>query len=255
MTINKITFHAVQRLYRKRKDKSTKPFNARGKKVKRCELCQMAEVNCICMLRRTSNATSAFLLIMHDAEVLKPSNTARLIADVVPETYAFQWSRTEPDPDMLALILDKRYQPIVIFPKQYADEQHLVYENELPNKLVKEKVPLFIMLDGSWREAKKMFRKSPYLRHLPMLSIAIDVPQQQLENGQYVRESNVDNQLATAQVAAYILGINGENNAQNHLIKWFDVFNFQYQKSVCQPNKGNPDAIQRYMEFIEGKRE
>ncbi len=32
--------------------------------------------------------------------------------------------------------------------------------------------PLFILLDGTWSEARKMFRKSPYLEHLPVLSLA-----------------------------------------------------------------------------------
>ncbi|MDI8992988.1 DTW domain-containing protein, partial [Salmonella enterica subsp. enterica serovar Anatum] len=33
------------------------------------------------------------------------------------------------------------------------------------------KPPLFIMLDGTWPEARKMFRKSPYLDHLPVISM------------------------------------------------------------------------------------
>jgi hypothetical protein len=32
---------------------------------------------------------------------------------------------------------------------------------------------------------------------------------------------------------------------------WFDVFNFKYQKSVCQRNKGNENAISNYLQFVE----
>jgi DTW domain-containing protein YfiP len=34
-----------------------------------------------------------------------------------------------------------------------------------------DKRPLFILLDGTWAEARKMFGRSPYLDGLPVLSL------------------------------------------------------------------------------------
>lgn len=62
---------------------------------------------------------SAFLLLMYDDEILKPSNTGRLIADIIPDTFAFIWSRTDPNREMLALLKDPQWFPIVIFPEEY----------------------------------------------------------------------------------------------------------------------------------------
>ncbi|MVD33483.1 DTW domain-containing protein, partial [Vibrio cholerae] len=33
------------------------------------------------------------------------------------------------------------------------------------------KKPLLVLIDGSWREAKRIFRKSPYLASLPLVSV------------------------------------------------------------------------------------
>ena len=45
-------------------------------------------------------------LLMHDVEPMKPSNTGWLIADVIDDTTAFAWSRTEVDPELLRLLAD-----------------------------------------------------------------------------------------------------------------------------------------------------
>ena len=110
--------HAVQQLYQYRKSLSTKPFAARGKKVMRCQLCQVAVQNCICSLAQQSNSELGFVLLMHDIEVLKPSNTGRLIADVIPNTFAFLWSRTEENRELLTLLNSPEWLPIVVFPSQ-----------------------------------------------------------------------------------------------------------------------------------------
>ncbi|MFD2166226.1 tRNA-uridine aminocarboxypropyltransferase [Thalassotalea euphylliae] len=217
--------------------------------MQRCELCQVAMQNCICHFRKQAKTDAAFLLLMHDAEVLKPSNTARLIADVVADTHCFLWSRTEINSQLSALLADKKYFPVVVFPGVYAGENQTVYENFLPDNTVADLTPLFILLDGSWREAKKMFRKSPYLNELAILSFTgagIEADSQQ-----YNRKAEVDNQFATAQVAARSLAAMNESNAAKHLSLWFEVFNYQYQQSVCQVNLGRADALNDYLNHVQ----
>lgn len=241
--------HAVHKLYQYRKSISTKPFAARGNKVNRCELCRLAIKNCICSLTPKVESQVGFLLLMYDAEVLKPSNTGKLIADVCDNTFAFLWSRTGVDPQLLAILNDKQWLPIIVFPQQYASEQQTVYLNTLPEVSQSNQRPLFILLDGSWREAKKMFRKSPYLANLPVCSFELDsISQAKISH--YIRDAEVANQLSTAQVAAQMLAFAGETANGELLSRWFDLFNYQYQKSVCQPNKGRSDALMRFSEYV-----
>jgi hypothetical protein len=207
---------------------------------------------------------AGFLLLMYDTEVLKPSNTGKLIADVIPDTFAFLWSRTENNIALQAVLDDPQWFPMVVFPQEYAQQTRKVFTNEV--SYPEGKRPLFIMLDGSWREAKKMFRKSAYLDGYPMVSFnAKDLQSSEncntntvtnnhspvgIDSRYTVRKTLLEHQFSTAEVAARVLDMQGENDNAQLLDLWFDVFNFQYQKSVCQRNKGNIHAVENYQQFV-----
>lgn len=260
--------HAVHQLHQFRKSLSTTTYKARGQRVIRCDYCRLAKDYCICSIAPNLNNVSTnagFLLLMYDTEVLKPSNTGKLIADIIPDTYAFLWSRTKENKELLTLLNDNQWQPFLVFPKEYVDDNRQVFTDKIVFKT--EKRPLFIMLDGSWREAKKMFRKSPYLNKFPIISFD---PNKFLESNTQVnhepvspvgddsrytvRKTALEHQFSTAEVAARVLEMAGENKNAKLLDLWFDVFNFQYQKSVCQRNKGNVDSIDNYNNYLKENR-
>ncbi|WP_310734255.1 DTW domain-containing protein [Shewanella sp. SR44-3] len=216
--------HAVHKLYLQRKALSTKPFGARGKKLVRCNACLLGQQFCTCEFRRQLKTNVSFLLIMYDDEVLKPTNSGRLIADLVPETHAYIWSRTQTDAAMLALLNNPEYQAYLVFPGQYAHtgQEILSSINNTGIRLSMKapvKRPLLIMLDGSWREAIKMFRKSPYLHHLPLLSFDPKVLATYA-----LRKGSHDFQLGTAEVAALAIEAAGEPHNGLVLSAWFDLF-------------------------------
>lgn len=241
--------HAVHKLFQYRKSLSTSPYKSRGHKLVRCNLCQLGKEHCVCALKPITTSESAFLLLMYDTEVLKPSNTGKLIADLIPNTFAFLWSRTTVEDKLLQVLNDPQWQPFVIFPAEYAKDGQQVFQEQV--QFSPDKKPLFILLDGSWREAKKMFRKSPYLNAFPVLSID---PQQRV--GEHytpkyqMRSSAKANQMATAEVAAHVLSVAGEEQNAKLLDCWFDVYSYQYQKSVCQTNKGDPTAQSRLEQLV-----
>ena len=99
--------HAVSRLRTARLARSPKPFSARGGWLKeRCAGCRLAITHCLCNLRPKVATRAGMCLLMSDTEALKPSNTGWLIADVVADTFAFEWTRTAVDPALLALLAD-----------------------------------------------------------------------------------------------------------------------------------------------------
>ena len=215
--------HAVHTLYDYRLSQSTRPFLARGGSIPRCKHCMLLPYLCICSIKQTVDSQGAFLLLMYDDEILKPSNTGRLIADIIPDTHAYIWSRTEPNSDMLALLADPTWQPIVIFPAEYATAERTLMSPPIVTYLNEGKRPLFILLDGTWAQAKKMFRKSPYLDSLPVLSFSPE------KLSQYImRKATKDNQLATAEVASLVLDSLGEVENAHLLTLLFSTFKENY---------------------------
>ena len=212
--------HALHKLYQQRLSQCTRPFLARGGRIERCPHCMLLPHLCICDIKKTIATNSAFLLLMYDDEILKPSNTGRLIADLIPDTYAFIWSRTQPTPQLFALLNDPKWQPIIIFPSEYTSSDRVISTYQQPTN---NKRPLFILFDGSWAQAKKMFRKSPYLDKLPILSFSPDTISRYL-----VRKATKDNQLATAEVAGRALDFIGEKDNATVMDLLFETFKENY---------------------------
>jgi len=209
---------------------SRREFNARGGKMDRCEQCLIAKHYCICEGAEYASCDAAVCLLMYHNESFNPSNTGRLIAEIVPDNYAFRWDRTSPDPALLALLNNDKYQPFVIFPAEDVETGRVVTQVEP----VAGKTPLFIFLDGTWREAKKMIRKSPYLDNLPVLSITA----QKLSDYR-LRVAPHAHQLGTAEVAIMVLALAGEVDASTKLEQHFIKFRDAYL--LGKRNKGRPE--------------
>ena len=217
------TEHAVARLRRARLAASQKPFVARGANTPRCAACRLPHSHCICALRPTVPTRAGVCLLMGDIETLKPSNTGWLIADVVPDTWAFQWSRTETDPALLALLADPQWQPYVVFPPEYAGPARAVTSVTPADAAGGGRRPLFVLLDGTWSEARKMFRKSPYLDRLPVLGL-----QPEHASRYRLRRSTQEHHFCTAEVGAMCLALAGDTRGADALDAWFDVFSERY---------------------------
>lgn len=174
---------------------------------------------------------------MADIEALKPSNTGWLVADVVRDTFAFGWARTEVDPALLALLADEQWQPYLVFPGEFVATERVVTQVQPATT----KRPLFVLLDATWPEARKMFRKSPYLDKLPVLSLQA----KQLSNYK-LRRSQRDTHFCTSEVAAMCLALSGDALAAQTLEAYLDVFTHHYLQAKQQlPVDGDDAAYQR----------
>lgn len=221
--------HAVARLRAVRLARSAKPFLARGGiKGDRCPGCRLVPSHCLCALQPAVPTRAGMCLLMADIEPLKPSNTGWLIADVVPDTFAFGWARTEVDPALLALLADPQWEPYVVFPGEFVAPERVVTQLAAPAASHGRR-PLFVLLDATWAEARKMFRKSPYLAHLPVLSLQPEQISRYL-----LRRSHRSDHFCTAEVAALCLELAGETRAGKTLQAYLDVFTHHYLQAKHQ---------------------
>ncbi|MHC8310721.1 tRNA-uridine aminocarboxypropyltransferase [Pseudomonas sp. GT1P32] len=234
--------NAVARLRDQREEEGIKPIQARGWRATRCRACRVIESHCLCAWRPQVETRSGVCLIMTNKEVFKPSNTGWLIADVVRDNHAFIWSRTETDPQLLALLADPQWQPYLVFPGEYVEPERVTNTVEVDSS----KRPLFILLDATWTEARKIFRKSPYFESLPILSL---LPE---KLSRYrLRRSTRSEHLCTAEVAALCLDLAGDVDAASALDAYFDVFSQHYldAKHQLEMNVATP-AHAELMPFV-----
>ncbi|WP_275286006.1 tRNA-uridine aminocarboxypropyltransferase [Halomonas elongata] len=216
-------------------------FKARGSFVVRCESCNLPHLNCLCPYRVRAESCSRVWLLTHPLEHYKPTNTGRLIRDVLPDTEVFTWYRTAPDERLLELLADARYAPFVVFP----DDQEGYAERVVGMDRVIEdqdagRIPVFLLLDGTWRQARRIFRRSPYLATLPVLPLVTD-----RQTRYRLRKPASRDHLCTAEVAAELLRQAGDEWAAEVLDDYFDVFNDNYAASRRHTRRTEPTPAMR----------
>jgi DTW domain-containing protein len=223
---------------------STTPFLARGKSVIRCDICQMASFACMCAWRPKLQSRCEFILLMHRIELFKPTNTGRLIADVLPEqTHVFCWSRTKPAKELLALLSDTNRQCFIVFPAN--SDPNIITEGKVNRKVVNEipinkKIPTFILLDGTWKQSGRMFHLSRWLDDVACISLS-NVLLRDYVKSYAMRKSHQDSYLSTAEAAALCLELIAEQKNSAVLLNYFQLFNQHYlaTRACCPPEIGS----------------
>lgn len=224
----------------------SRPFLARGSAAARCSACRLPSAQCICAYRVETSSHARFWVIMHPEEAYKPTNTARLIGDVLPETRYFGWYRTTPDVELLALLQDVRYQPFIIFPDDQEDVKPRV--RSFDSNSLDERIPVFILLDGTWRQARRIFRKSPYLADIPVLPLCSE-----LKTRYALRKPASEAHLCTAEAAMSLLMLSGDHEASEVLGHYFDVFNLHYAAARRHQAPGLAPAMRWLLDYQRGR--
>ncbi|WP_148252747.1 tRNA-uridine aminocarboxypropyltransferase [Aidingimonas lacisalsi] len=219
-------------------DPPRRAFKARGSFVERCPGCRLPALNCLCPFQVCAASQAHIWLLTHPLEHYKPTNTGRLIGDVLPTTRVFTWYRTEPDAQLLALLDAPEYAPFVVFPDDQPDYvDRVVGVDAVADTKAAGLTPVFILLDGTWRQARRMFRRSAYLDRFPVLPLRTD-----RQSRYRLRKSASSSHLCTAEVAAVLLRQSGDDEAADILDDYFEVFNANYAASRSHHKLEQPTA-------------
>ena len=188
-----------------------------------CPKCELPERACLCDLVPDINSNATFWLLTHDNEHDKATNTGKLISAIWSQTRVINWSRTQPDPELLRQLVDPLQDFVLIFPQQYsvAEQQKNILAECGIN--LNEKNKSFIILDATWQQARKMYRQSPYLHSLPLMSLLPQRP-----SVYSLRRNRNDLHVCTAEVAAQVLGQSGESFQADLLNALLEHFCNQY---------------------------
>ncbi|MDQ6961894.1 MAG: tRNA-uridine aminocarboxypropyltransferase [Mariprofundaceae bacterium] len=136
--------------------------------------------------------TMIIYLLTHQREHHRKTNTGQLVSDILGEAcQVITWYRKEPDSELLNQMKRQKI--------------GLLYPNSDSRPLNKKTTPLeawdaFILLDGTWQEAQKMYNQSPYLKTCPKIAI-----QRDKKSIYKLRRNQKDFGLCTAECAYEVL--------------------------------------------------
>lgn len=185
-----------------------------------CSKCGLPIITCICKSIKEVETKAKFVILSSEKEAYRNTNTANLLKQInTKSTEIIIWKRGEIPSSILSYINNDIYNVYLVFPIMNKEMEIRKAKYNKDNN-----TPVFIIVDGTWREAWKIIRKSDYLKNLPILSLETNrVSKFTLRRGQ--EEGN----LCTIEVAMELLKINDEDILSEEINKGFELFLKSYK--------------------------
>tara|TARA_B100001059_G_scaffold187194_1_gene189331 strand:+ start:1550 stop:2146 length:597 start_codon:yes stop_codon:yes gene_type:complete len=177
---------------------------------------------CICHRIPNTESQTQLVLLTHENELTRDTNTGKLLRQSLKQCQSFIWQRKTPPAELLALLESETHQPLLLFPSNESIEcLQAVSGTE------SERTPLFIILDGTWQEAKKMLNKSPWLQTIPQ--VHLDVTS---ESSYTLRRNQDSGHLCTCEVGIELLKTLDETQSAEQIENYY-----QHYLKVFQADK------------------
>lgn len=185
-----------------------------------CNKCGLPVINCICSKALKISTKARFWILSSEREFSRPSNTARLLKLINSDsTEIFLWQRTKSPDRLLKYINMNEYTAYILFPAEHEESQTRKVKFELT-----EKIPAFIILDGTWKEARRIFRKSDFLKGLPIVSL-----EPNFASNYDLRRGAGEGNLCTLEAAIEILKMNKEIESAKIIKDFYNLFLKNYK--------------------------
>ncbi|HAS6176419.1 TPA: DTW domain-containing protein [Vibrio vulnificus] len=169
-------------------------------KPQACPQCGL-RYQCLCDQFPSLQSEVALVLLMHPNEVERETNTGKLLHWCRLPVRQFVWQRAAPPQALLDLLSDAQFMPVVLYPS----EQSITLTQIKERAQQTQRQPLFIILDATWQEARKMLNKSEWLKALPQLALHGDST-----SNYQLRRNQQQGNLCTLEIAAELVKQLGE---------------------------------------------
>jgi DTW domain-containing protein YfiP len=179
-----------------------------------CPRCGL-HYQCVCTLIPALDTHWHLALLMHPNEIRRDTNSGKLLELSLNQCQSYQWQRTEPPQALIERINSGRYRPVLLFPGEksatFIPQQEQGQDNPCP--------PLFILLDATWQEAKKMVNRSPWLQELP--AVQLDSTQ---TSSYSLRKNQQPGNLCSCEVGIELLKLFNKNRQAEKLNAFFNYY-------------------------------
>lgn len=166
-----------------------------GRKI--CPACEYPLVVCICSAITQTTFDTEIIILQHPTEKNRAKNTARLVSLVIPDTVVIVGESAADFEDVKQQLMVRKVgegSVAVLFPS--ADSKVLSEKLE-PSPV---KIQTLILIDGTWRKAKKMWQLNPWLWSLVVCKLEAGTI-----SGYRIRKGSQTGGLSTLEAAALAL--------------------------------------------------
>ena len=137
----------------------------------RCVACQRGMTSCWCPFVVASDHRAKVVLLQHPREARNRCGSARMVRQALPRSQTLVGVEFEDDPRFTSM-LQAEEDPVVLYPAEGARPVAELVERA-------GSFTLFVV-DGTWGQADKIWRRNPSLRRLPTYRVDPAVPSRYL---------------------------------------------------------------------------
>lgn len=163
-----------------------------------CPHCAYPQQSCVCSAINETGYQTQIVVLQHPSEVKHAKNTARLIALVAPETETVVGEKPE-DFRAVRRKLVSNPNAVILFPTATSIA--------LTESLNAAPIDTLIIIDGTWRKAKKIWLSNPWLHGMRVCHLNSPI-----SSRYHIRSSRQPDGLASIEAAASALSQLGERN-------------------------------------------
>lgn len=188
---------------------------------KKCPKCRIHKLLCFCSEITHIDNHHRVSIIMHHREDHLTTNTATLIQLVLNNSQIARRGLPEKPFKLEDLNITSDETPLFLFPHEDAIElnQDFLEKN-------KDKKFHLIVPDGTWNQAKKVYRREPTLAHIPCVKLP-PVPASQY----YLRKTPRADGVCTFEAIMYAMGIIESKETERLMQKTFQIMVERFLKS------------------------
>ncbi len=200
--------------------------NPSPQKRRYCSHCRYPIQVCLCASIKKIQSSLKLVILQHPDEVSHAKNTARLVKLSIEDTQIIVGESAEDFAEFRRNCDTRPKDYLIIFPNQHSQAMETVL-----TPTTAASVTHLILIDGTWRKAKKIWQLNPWLQQLN--SVHFKFPPQ---NHYRMRKTHVESSLSTLEAAAYSLNYLSQLDCSG-LLTLLDAMQHQIERFIPEQVK------------------
>lgn len=193
--------------------------------IQYCGGCGLPLINCMCDELPKLSSNIEFWIIIHEREIVRPTNTGKLIKTLLAKNATLEiWQRKRASEVIQRKLSSGKYRPYLVFPADSDDFKERVVDYKPRD----HRIPAFILLDGTWQEARKIMRQSESLKTLPIIAL-----NPKRKSKFVLRKNQAETHLCTFETAIELMLLAGETKNAKVMDQFFDHYLALFQAGRC----------------------
>ncbi len=166
----------------------------------RCQRCLRPQSHCLCANIPSCSHRHPVIILQHPSEQQHAKSTAHLACLALDNATIIVGENADDFADLKQQVEQAPHQFLLIYPSQTSQALEQLSNTQKAAYTADNSPATILLLDGTWRKAKKLWHLNPWLQSLEQFHFE-HAPQ-----GQYkIRKTSIDKGLSTIEAVGYTL--------------------------------------------------